>query len=129
MNDTEAARRREVLASLLQAIAEDRRIELPSFDPDLSGASPETALQSVGLEPNPFGGTRGEVRYQFEGEEDLLHLILTRLDAAPLSVESAQSVVGWLLRGVPAALIWLKPGSVTQHFYLGHDDVVTHLQL
>jgi hypothetical protein len=29
--------------------------------------------------------------------------------------------------GVPSALIWLKPGRLTQHFYVGHDDLLGSL--
>jgi hypothetical protein len=118
----EIALRRSVMTAILAAIQEDRRIFLPPFDPSFSLPS-HIALQSVGIEPNPYGGTVGNYRYQFEGEEDLLHLIVSRLDGAPLAPAEGQTVAGFLLQGVPSALIWLKPGELTQHFYVGHDEL------
>lgn len=129
MTAAEEHRRLEVLAEVLDSIRQDRQIKLPRFDPKSSLSAPETALQSVGIEPNAFGGTAGEYRYQFEGEEDLLHLIITRCDAGALTPEQAQNVAAWLLPGVPPALIWLKPGKFTQHFYLGHDDLSANIHL
>jgi len=29
-----------------------------------------------------------------------------------------------VLKGVPPALIWLKPGEMSVHFYVGHDDLI-----
>jgi hypothetical protein len=120
----EIRQRDEVLTSILGAIEEGVTIRLPPFDPELSQASPGFALQSVGIEPNAYGGTVGPFRYQFEGEEDLLHLIVTRLDGAVLSPEEGQGVARFLLPNVEPGLVWLKPGTVTQHFYVGHDDLV-----
>jgi hypothetical protein len=28
---------------------------------------------------------------------------------------------------VPSALVWLKPGEFSQHFYVGHDELLVHL--
>ena len=105
------------------AIRNDVTIKLPNFDKNLSKSSPENALLTVGLEPNLFGGTVGPYRYQFEGEEDLLHLIVTRIDIGEISVEEAQDVAEFLLSPVAPALIWLKPGERSQHFYVGHDEL------
>ncbi|MBS1719873.1 MAG: hypothetical protein JST35_05445 [Armatimonadetes bacterium] len=127
--DNEQARRREVLSRILDDVRENRTIKLPDFDPDLSQSGGLTAFQSVGIEPNPYGGTVGDFRYQFEGEEDLLHLIITQVRGEALTPEEGQEVVSYLLRGVPPALIWIKPGQFTQHFYFGHDELLTHLQL
>ncbi len=59
--------RAHVIESILAHVRDDRRIFLPPFDSEISRPSDQFALQSVGLEPNEFGGTVGEFRYQFEG--------------------------------------------------------------
>lgn len=125
----EISRRQSVIKSILEATAENRTIKLPPFDPQLSQPSPTVASVTVGLEPNPYGGIVGELRYQFEGEEDLLHLIVTRLDGNPIAVESARELAAFLFEGVPPALVWLKPGEYSQHFYLGHDDLAQYVSL
>lgn len=123
----ETQRRRDVLEKILEHVRHDRRIFLPPFDPALSRPSDLFALQSVGLEPNEFGGTVGDYRYQFEGEEDLLHLFVTRQDGSAITPKEGQEVAGYLLQGLPSALIWLKPGEYTQHFYFGHDELIDKL--
>jgi hypothetical protein len=125
----ENERRRRVLGAVLDHVREDRRIFLPPFDPNLSRPSDEVALQSVGIEPNDFGGTIGGYRYQFEGEEDLLHLIVTRTDGRTLTPAEGQEVATFLLQGLPESLVWLKPGEYTQHFYFGHDELLDKLVL
>lgn len=112
---------------ILERIREDRTIKLPVFDPAISRPSDRFALLSVGLEPNEFGGTVGHYRYQFEGEEDLLHLIVTVEDEGRVTAEEGQAVCGFLLQGVSPALIWLRPGKFSQHFYVGHDELLGHL--
>ena len=112
------------MAAVREHIVQGQSIRLPAFDPKLSQPSERFALTSVGLEPNPFGGRVGEYRYQIEGEDDLLHLIVTRVDGGPLSAEEGQQVAGFLFAGVSTALIWLKPGEFSQHFYVGHEEVV-----
>ena len=52
-----------------------------------------------------------------------------RLSARPLQPTEAQQVAGFLLEGVPPALIWLKPGEFTQHFYVGHDELIELLAI
>ncbi|MBI1755715.1 MAG: hypothetical protein HYR64_01235 [Fimbriimonas ginsengisoli] len=89
----------------------------------------EVAPQLAGLEPNAFGGLVGPYRYQFEGEDDLLHLIVVRRDLGALEPEEGQSVAAFLLEGVPQSLIWLKPARLSQHFYLGHDVLLESLTL
>lgn len=116
----ERAQRDRVMRAIVEAIREGVTIRLPEFDPDRSVAG-AVAMQTVGIEPNPFGGAVGEFRYQFEGEEDLLHLMVARRDLAPAAVEHAQAVAQFLMPDVPPALIWIRPGETTQHFYLGHD--------
>ena len=125
---TEEKRRSEVQSAVLSAVRENRMIKLPDFDPLISKPG-VSAFVSVGIEPNDLGGTVGDYRYQLEGEEDLLHLIVTRLDQKPLSPEEGQTVAGYLFRGVSPALIWLRPGELSQHFYLGHDELLTNLQV
>ncbi|HJP83409.1 MAG TPA: hypothetical protein VJ835_07870 [Fimbriimonadaceae bacterium] len=120
----EVAQRCQVVETLLDYIQEDRRILLPQFDPSFSIPSEQFALQSVGIEANAFGGTVGDFRYQFEGEEDLLHLFITRVDGGRLAPEDAQPVVTFLLPNLPQALLWLKPGEFSQHFYFGHDELL-----
>lgn len=65
-----------------------------------------------------------DYRYQFEGEEDLLHLIVTRIDSGKITPAEGQQVVSFLLPNLPTALLWLKPGEYTQHFYCGHDELL-----
>lgn len=113
-----------VITRILEFVRQDQRIPLPPFDPAISRPSDQFALQSVGLEPNDFGGTVGEFRYQFEGEEDLLHIIVTRNSGLPLAPMEAQEVVTFLLPELPQSLMWLKPGEFTQHFYFGHDELL-----
>jgi hypothetical protein len=120
----EVAQRCQVVETLLDYIREDRRILLPQFDPTSAVPSDQFALQSVGIEANAFGGTVGDFRYQFEGEEDLLHLFITRVDGGRLSPADAQPVVTFLLPTLPQALLWLKPGEFSQHFYFGHDELL-----
>lgn len=120
----EIERRNQVIRSILEFVRADRRIFLPPFDASLSRPSDQFALQSVGLEPNEFGGAVAEYRYQFEGEEDLLHLIVARSDGGALTPEEGQTVAHFLLPDMPASLMWLKPGEFTQHFYFGHDELL-----
>jgi len=120
-------RRNQVIASLLEAIADNRTIKLPAFDPDLPQNPLANTVALIGLEPNDFCGTVGEMRYQFEGEEDLLHMIVTRIDGQRLSPKEAQQVAALLYDGIPVALIRLHPGEFSQHFYIGHDDVERYI--
>jgi hypothetical protein len=116
------ARRDEVMQRVRAAIREDTRIKLPPFDPGRSQTG-EFALHAI--EENDFSGTLGPFRYQLEGEDDLLHLIVVRSDRAALSVEEGRMVAAFVLQGVPTAVIWLKPGELSQHFYVGHDELLT----
>lgn len=118
----EIAQRDAVVAAVLEAIRGDVRIALPAFQPEFSVPS-ERALLTVGLEPNPYGGTVGSFRYQFEGEDDLLHVFVVRTDGSPLTVAEGQGVLEFLLPDLPAALCWVKPGEFSQHFYFGHEEL------
>lgn len=123
----ELERRNQVVGMVLQFVGENRRIFLPPFDRAISRPSDQFALQSVGLEPNEFGSTVGPFRYQFEGEEDLLHLIVSRVDGKSLTPRDGQEVVHFLLPDFPTSLMWLKPGEFTQHFYFGHDELLSNM--
>ena len=118
---SEQSHRDEVYARILQFTAEGRTIKLPPFQPGASAGNADYAL--LAIEDNEFSGTVGEFRYQFEGEDDLLHVAVMRRDGKPLSVEDSQQVVAFLLPKVSPALIWLRPGTYSQHFYVGHDEL------
>lgn len=121
-SSTDRDRRDQVIGRILECIRSNQTIKLPAFDPARSEPSERFALQSI--EPNDFSGAAGEFRYQFEGEEDLLHLIVMREDSGRLTAEEGQQVAGFVLEGLPQALIWLKPGEYSQHFYFGHDELL-----
>lgn len=125
-SEAERVRRNEVISALISNTEENRRITLPDLDPIYSKPAEGIACSTIGLEPNPFGGTCGLLRYQFE-DEDLLHLVVTAQDLGEVGILEAQEVASWLFSGVPKALMWFKPGTVTQHFYLGHDDLVRYV--
>ena len=113
----------QVLNRVRESIRKNQAITLPPFSETKFDA--KTALHSVGIEPNDYGGIVGNFRYQFEGEEDLLHLFVVRLDGGKLTPEEGQAVAKVILKSVPPGLIWIKPGRYTQHFYFGHDDFDT----
>jgi hypothetical protein len=125
--EAELAQRNAVMAKILECTRTETRIKLPEFDPARERPSDQFALINVGLEPNDFGGVLGTYRYQFEGEEDLLHLIITSVSEEPVSTAEAHQVASIVLHGVPSALVWLKPGEFSQHFYVGHDELLVHL--
>lgn len=120
----ETTRRDDVVAALRDAIREGRKIALPPFDGSPREAGAEFALQTVGAEPNPYSGTVGDHRYQFEGEDDLLHLMVVRLDGGTFPAEEAQAVAAFVLPDLPPSLLWLKPGDRSHHFYFGHDELM-----
>ncbi len=114
---------------ILECIQHDQRVTLPPFDASLSRPNDKFALINIGLEPNDFSGSFDIFRYQFEGEEDLLHLIVTRNDQGPFTAEEAQTVATFVLKGVPTALIWLRPGEFSHHFYFGHEDLLKNVEI
>lgn len=122
----EQARRDEIIGRICEYTLQNRRIALPPFDPAIDRADDRFALISVGIEPNAFSGTVGAYRYQFEGEEDLLHMIVTSI-SGEITAEEGQAVASFILAGVPPALVWLRPGEASQHFYVGHDEVLAHV--
>ncbi len=124
----ERAQREAIIQRVVEFTLSGTTIKLPAFNPDSARPNDRFALLAVGQEENDFRGQAGEFVYQFEGEEDLLHLMITRADLSPLSPEEGQQVAAFVLDGVPPALVWFKPGEQSQHFYAGHDDVVQHVQ-
>ena len=112
---------------ILKCIRDEKRITLPVFNPELARPNDHFALINIGLEPNDFSGSLGDFRYQFEGEEDLLHLIVTRSNQSTLTTEEARVVADFVLIGMPSALVWLRPGEYSQHFYFGHDELLKNI--
>ena len=71
-----------------------------------------------------FSGTLDDFAYNFEGEDDLLHLAIERRDKGEIAPEDAQEVAKHLLGAVPPALIWSRPGTYSHHFYFGHESLI-----
>jgi hypothetical protein len=117
----ERNRRSAVFARILDHIQRDEKILLPSYDREEATTSADFAL--LAIPENHFSGKIGAFQYQFEGEDDLLHLFVMRQDRQPLSVPDAQQVVSFLIPEVSPALIWLRPGTLSHHFYVGHDEL------
>lgn len=107
----ELQRREQVLESIVEHVQAGLTIRLPVRIDEVSR----------------FEGTVGPYRYQFEGEEDLLHLIVERIDKSAIRVVEGQDVAEFLMPKVDSALVWLKPGRHSQHFYVAHDDLVASL--
>jgi hypothetical protein len=118
--EVERARRDEVMDHTLRSIRDNTRIVLPPFQGGEAGS--DFALHRIPR--NDFSGTVGDYRYQLEGEDDLLHLIVLRSDEKELSVQDGRQVATFVFPNIPAAVIWLKPGQFSQHFYLGHDELL-----
>jgi len=110
--EKEEIERARILGALTNAIHADETIRVPFAN-----------------DPSPFSGTVGSYVYSFEGEDDLLHISVTRRDGAKLTAEEGQAVVSWLLPGMPPGLIWIRPGELSQHFYCGHDDLVANVEI
>jgi hypothetical protein len=68
-----------------------------------------------------FGGQLGDYWVQFEGEDDLLHCLVRRLDGAPLALEEAHRVVEPFFGRLPKGIVWCKPAGTSVHYYVGHD--------
>lgn len=125
---SEAAQRNAVLSRILDFIDRGERILLPDWDGSPQPLS-DYALLNVGREENEFGGKVGPWRYQFEGEDDLLHLMICRLDQAPMPAEESRALVSWLLKGVPVGLYWVRHATHSHHFYVGHDILPGSLEV
>ena len=117
----EIAQRDTVLLNLREHIATNRTIRLPNPGPGPDQGPNDIALMALVFRESAFGGSLGAYRYLFEGEDDLLHLLVVRSDGRELTVDDARPVAQFVLPGVAPALVWLKPGKVSQHFYLGHE--------
>lgn len=128
LNPTEAeeTRRKLVRENIKTAIEANTRIELPRVN-EFESQPSTTALLTAGIEANPYGASIGLFRYQFEGEEDLLHLFVVRQDQTEIHVEEARQVALWLLPGLEPGHVWLKPGEFSQHFYFGHEAILSLL--
>jgi hypothetical protein len=118
----EREHRDAVVGRVLQFILDGRTIKLPPFDASVPVRQADFAL--LAMEPNDFSGNLGPFRYQFEGEDDLLHIAVVREEGGLVDVSEARQVVAFLLPDVAPALIWLRPGTVSQHFYVGHDELL-----
>ncbi len=121
----EIVQRDTIFSRVIEAIRTEVTIKLPPFD-SVTSQSSDSALLSTVNEPNPFCGFVGDFAYQFEGEEDLLHLFIVRKDGKEISVEDAQRVVAFALPNVPSAFFFVKPGVFSQHFYIGHDFLLEY---
>lgn len=128
VTDSEAFQRKEVLTRILDFIERGERILLPDWDGSPQPLS-NYALLNVGREENDFGGKVGPWRYQFEGEDDLLHLMICRLDQAPMPADESRALVSWLLKGVPVGLYWVRHATHSHHFYVGHDILPGSLEV
>lgn len=63
----------------------------------------------------------GNHRIQFEGEDDLLHCSVVRLDGEPIVLEEAHRLVEPFFAPVPKGIVWFKPAEHSVHYYVGHD--------
>ena len=74
--------------------------------------------------PDPFCGSVGPYAYRFEGEADLLHLMVWRPDERPFPEAEARALAAWVLQGVPPGVVFYRPGEQTQSFFLAHDELL-----
>jgi hypothetical protein len=118
----ELRRRDQIMERVRDAIRCDERIKLPAFDGHVKNGASDFAIQAI--VENEFSGSFGALQYQLEGEDDLLHLIVVHGDGSRLIPEEARIVAGFVFEGVPPAVIWLKPGEFSQHFFVGHDELL-----
>ena len=69
-----------MLAQILEHVRSGRTIKLPAYDPELSRPSDTYALQWMGIEPNPFGGTLPIPRHWLEVVDRAGgHVVVTRI--------------------------------------------------
>jgi hypothetical protein len=98
----EIAERDAILRLARRQIREGRPIPFPSQD-------------------SPFRGQIAGFEYQFEGEEDLLRLIVRRADGGSLELCDSLRVARFALPGIPETLYFCRPGTREHHYYLAHD--------
>lgn len=105
MNDEQLTPDHPEVRRVLQAIVEDTR-----------------AGVTISLSQRErYGAVLGEYRVQFEGEDDLLHLAITRTDGGCVSHEEAQQIADLFFHNIPKGLIQCRPAQYSVHYYLGHD--------
>jgi len=75
-----------------------------------------------------YGATLGDFRVQFEGEDDLLHLSITRVDGGCVAHEEAQRIADLFFHAVPKGLIQCRPADYSVHYYVAHDLFVDYLE-
>ncbi|MCS7310251.1 MAG: hypothetical protein NZ741_08535 [Armatimonadetes bacterium] len=75
-----------------------------------------------------YGATLGEYRVQFEGEDDLLHLSITRVDGGRMTHDEAQQLADLFFHAVPKGLIQCLPAEHSVHYYIAHDLFVDYLE-
>lgn len=97
---------------ILQAIVEDTRAGVPIL---LSRRE-------------RYGATLGEYRVQFEGEDDLLHLSITRVDGGRVSHQEAQALADLFFHDVPKGLVQCHPAEYSVHYYIAHDLFADYLE-
>lgn len=102
----EAELRSRILGSVLEYVRENKPIPMSS-----------------GIE-SEFRGRLGDYLYQFEGEEDLLHLWVSKSSGEDVSPNEGRKVFAWVVGDLPEPLVWLKPGQKSQHFYFAQDDLL-----
>ncbi|MEJ5250731.1 MAG: hypothetical protein HPY54_07370 [Chthonomonadetes bacterium] len=73
-----------------------------------------------------YGTTLGDFRVQFEGEDDLLHLSIMRVDGEPICHEEAQRIAEAFFHSVPKGLIQCRPAVYSVHYYIAHDLLVDY---
>lgn len=69
-----------------------------------------------------YGGVIGAYVVQFEGEDDLLHCSVKRIDGRPIGVEESHEAVDPFFGCCPKGLVWFYPADFSVHYYIGHDD-------
>lgn len=74
-----------------------------------------------------YSAILGDFRVQFEGEDDLLHLSVTRLDGGRVSHEEAQRIADLFFHAVPKGLVYSRPAEYSVHYYLAHDVLIEYL--
>ncbi len=121
---TELNKANSIIEKIKEYTRNNIRITIPRLQTDANTESrAEEAYLTNWTAISEFAGTYGDYQYLFEGEDDLLHLVILRQNLQPLTVEEARVVAEGILPNIPSSKIWLSPGEYTQHFYFGHDEL------